>query len=196
MEMRKIKPDGCTFARLLAGFYREERLEDVENVINLMVKFGFQPGVDIYNVRIKSLCKLKKSGEAAALLDGMLGRGMKPNVVTFKHLIRGFSKEGNYEQAKKMFGDMVERGLKSDCNCYYMLVYYLCLGGDFESALWFAKESIGKDWMPKYENMRVLVDGLVSIGKVAEARGLIGQMKEKFTVDQDRWSQVEEGLPQ
>ncbi|XP_062017156.1 small ribosomal subunit protein mS86 (rPPR1)-like [Rosa rugosa] len=196
MERRRIKPDGNTFGHLLSGFYSEERFEDVGNVINLMEKYGFQPGLDTYNVRVRSLCKLKKSMEAEALLDGMLGRGIKPNAVTFCHLILGFCKEGNLEKGKKMFEKMVERGFKPDCNCYYTLVYYSCTGGDFESALRFAKESIEKNWVPNFATMRLLVDGLVSIGKVAEARQLIGQMKEKFTVNQHRWSEVEEGLPQ
>lgn len=196
MERKRIKPDANTFGHLLSGFYSEERFEDVGKMTNLMEKHGFQPGLGTYNIRILSLCKLKKSWEAKALLDGMLGRGMKPNAVTFCHLIHGFSKEGNFEQAKKMFENMVNRGFEPDSNCYYTLVYFLCKGGDFESALRFAKESIEKNWVPNFATMKLLVDGLVSISKVSEARQLITQMKEKFTVNQDRWIEVEADLPQ
>ncbi|KAM1685722.1 hypothetical protein ACFX13_037773 [Malus domestica] len=196
MERKNVKPDADTFGHLLTGFYTEMRFEDVGKVMNLMEKHGFQPGLSTYNIRIKSLCKLRKSGEAKALLDGMLSRGMKPNAVTFCHLIHGFCKEGNLDEAKKTFTNMVNRGFKADANCYFTLVYFLCKGGEFESALQFAKESIEQNWVPNFGTMKLLVDGLVKVSKVAEAREVIGQMKEKFSVNQDRWNEVEAALPQ
>ncbi|XP_068321605.1 small ribosomal subunit protein mS86 (rPPR1)-like [Pyrus communis] len=196
MERKNVKPDANTFGHLLTGFYTEMKFEDVGKVMNLMEKHGFQPGLSTYNIRIKSLCKLRKSAEAKALLEGMLSRGMKPNAVTFCHLIHGFCKEGNLDEAKKMFTNMVNRGFKADANCYFTLVYFLCKGGEFESALQFAKESIEKNWVPNFGTMKLLVDGLVKVSKVAEAREVIGQMKEKFSVNQDQWNEVEAALPQ
>ena len=34
-------------------------------------------GLSTYNVRIQSLCKLKRSAEAKVLMEGMICRGMK-----------------------------------------------------------------------------------------------------------------------
>ncbi|KAM1423168.1 hypothetical protein ACFX2I_005220 [Malus domestica] len=196
MERKNVKPDANTFGHLLTGFYTEMKFQDVGKVTNLMDKHGFQPGLSTYNIRIKSLCKLRRSSEAKALLDGMLSRGMKPNAVTFCHLIHGFCKEGNLDEAKNMFKNMVNRGFMPDANCYFTLVYFLSKGGEFESALRFAKESIEKNWVPNFGTMKLLVDGLVKASKVAEAREVIGQMKEKFSANQDQWNEVEAGLPQ
>ncbi|CAB4306190.1 unnamed protein product [Prunus armeniaca] len=196
MERKNVKPDANTFGHFLTGFYTEMKFEDVGKVTNLMEKHGFQPGLSTYNIRIKSLCKLRRSAEAKALLDGMLSRGMKANAVTYCHLIHGFCRESNLDEAKKLFKNMVNRGFQPDSNCYHTLVHFLCKGGEFESALQFAEESIEKNWVPNFATMKSLVEGLVSISKVSEARELVGQMKERFTVNQDQWNEIEAGLPQ
>ncbi|XP_007213886.1 pentatricopeptide repeat-containing protein At1g61870, mitochondrial [Prunus persica] len=196
MERKNVKPNANTFGHLLTGFYTEMKFEDVGKVTNLMEKHGFQPGLSTYNIRIKSLCKLRKSAEAKALLDGMLSRGMKANAVTYCHLIHGFCRESNLGEAKKLFKNMVNRGFTPDSDCYYTLVHFLCKGGEFESALQYAKESIEKNWVPNFATIKSLVEGLVSISKVSEARELVGQMKERFTVNQDKWNEIEAGLPQ
>lgn len=195
MERKRIKPNGTTYATVITGFYKEEKFSDVGKVMELMKKNGVAPGISIYNVRIHSLCKLKRSYEAKALLDGILLSGMKPNSVTYSHLIYGFSREGNLEEAKSLFKVMESRGLKPDAECYFTLVYYLCTGGEFEAALDICKECMAKGWVPNITTMKLLVDGLVSISKVDEAREIIGQVKEKFSRNADTWSEIEEGLP-
>ncbi|XP_062162305.1 small ribosomal subunit protein mS86 (rPPR1)-like [Alnus glutinosa] len=196
MERKSVKPNATSFGHLLAGFYREERFEDVGKVMALMKKHGVDMGIGTHNIRIQGLCKLKKSSEAKALLDGMLSRGMKPNSVTYTHLIHGFCKEGNLEQAKKLFKTMKSRGCPPDYDCYSTLVYFLCQGGDAEAALSIAKESMERGWIQNFGTMKALVEGLVGIKKVEEARELIKQIKEKVTKNVHMWDEIEAGLPQ
>ncbi|XP_015885253.3 small ribosomal subunit protein mS86 (rPPR1) [Ziziphus jujuba] len=196
MDRKGVKPNATTFANLISGFYAEERFDDVGKVTNMMEKYGLRPGHTAYNARILSLCKLRRSAEAKALLDGMLARGMKPNSVTYSHLIHGFCKEGNLDEAKKLFKRMVNSGCKPDSNCYFTMVYFLCQGNDFESGLQFSLESMEKNWVPNFSTMKTLVDGLVSISKVAEARDLIAKIKERITVNADKWNEIESSLPQ
>ncbi|KAG8385721.1 hypothetical protein BUALT_Bualt03G0074600 [Buddleja alternifolia] len=195
MERKCIKPNGTTFATAIAGFYRDEQFSDVGKMMQLMKKYGMEPGIGIYNVRIQSLCKLKRSNEAKALLDGILSRGMKPNCVTYGHLIYGFCREGKFDVAMSLFEEMVERGLEPEAECYFTLVYYLCQGGEFEPALSICKECMSKGWVPNISSMKSLVDGLLSIEKVNEAREIIRQVKEKFSRNADSWSEIEERLP-
>ncbi|XP_043693915.1 pentatricopeptide repeat-containing protein At1g61870, mitochondrial-like [Telopea speciosissima] len=195
MDRKGCKPNTITFGILLAGFYKEEKFEDVGKVLELMKKHDIRPSVSTNNVRIESLCKLKKSAEAKALFEGMLSRGMKPNSVTYCHLIHGFCKEGDLEEAKSLFNDMPRTGCVPDSDCYFTLVHYLCQGKDFDAALKVCKESMEKDWVPNFTTMKTLVNGLVSISKVEEARELVGQLKERFAKTADLWTEVEESLP-
>ncbi|KAH1048690.1 hypothetical protein J1N35_039474 [Gossypium stocksii] len=196
VDMKKggVKPNATTFGTLLAGFYVEEKYEDVGKVLNLMKEYGIPVGVNTYNIRIQTLCILKKSNEAKTLLQGMLSKGINPNSVTYNHLIHGFCKEGNLEEAKSLFNSMVNRGLEPDSNCYFNMVHFLCQGGDFEAALKICKDSMEKKWVPKFSTMKSLVNGLVSISKVEEAKELIKNVKKKFSKNADLWDEIEKGL--
>ncbi|CAA0835906.1 Pentatricopeptide repeat-containing protein -mitochondrial [Striga hermonthica] len=195
MEGKNVKPNLTTFATIIAGFYMEEKNDEVGKILNLMKKHGVKPGISIYNVRIKSLCKLGRSEEARALLGGIVSKGIKPTRATYGSLIYGFCREGKLEVAKGLFGEMVGKGLEPEPVCYFTLVFFMCKGGDFEAALDVCREVMGKGWVPNMTTMKLLVDGLVGIGKVDEAREIIGHVKEKFQRNSDKWSEVEDGLP-
>lgn len=194
MGRNKCKPNATTFNNLIAGFYKEEKFDDVGKALKLMEEHGLKPKLSTYNVRIQSLCKLGRSSEGKALLDGMLEREIKPNSNTYNSLIYGFCKEGKLDDAKKLFTDMVNHGCKPDSNCYFTLIYFLSKGGDYETALEISKKSMEKNWVPNFTTMKSLVEGLVSISKVDEAKELIAEIKEKFPNNADLWKETEESL--
>ncbi|XP_071707142.1 pentatricopeptide repeat-containing protein At1g11630, mitochondrial-like [Rutidosis leptorrhynchoides] len=191
MVRKNIKPNATTFGLMIAGFYKEEKFEDVGRVLEMMKKHEVHIGLGTYNIRIQSLCKLKKTMEAKALLDGFKSRGMKPNSVTYTHLIHGFCREGKLSEAKELFKKMI----KPESDCYFTLVHYLCKGGDFEAALDVCKKSMEKNWVPNFSSMKLLVEGLANGSKIDEAKELIGQIKERFPKNADAWGEVEEKLP-
>ncbi|KAL4387648.1 hypothetical protein GQ457_09G001430 [Hibiscus cannabinus] len=194
MKNKGVKPNAATFGTLLAGFYEEEKYEDVGKVLNLMKEYGIPVGVSTYNIRIQSLCMLKKSNEAKALLLGMISKGINPNAATYNHLIHGFCKEGNLEEAKCLFNSMVENDLEPDSQCYFTLVHFLCQGGDYESGLRICRECMEKNWVPKFSTMKLLVNGLVRMSKVEEAKKLIQNVKKKFSKNSYLWDEIEKGL--
>jgi pentatricopeptide repeat protein len=195
MDRNSVKPNVITINNAISGFYSEKKFEEVEKLMNLMgERYRLYPSLSTYNVRIESLCKLKKSSEAKELFQGMIKGGRKPNSVSYYHLIGGFCREGNYDEAKSLFADMKRRGFRVDGECYFTLVYFLCEGKEFESALEIAKECIGKGWVPNFSTMKKLVNGLVSVSKVDDAKELIKEIKEKFAENSDKWSEIEEGL--
>jgi hypothetical protein len=59
-----------------------------------------------------------------------------------------------------------------------------------------AKESMERGWIQNFGTMKALVEGLVGIKKVEEARELIKQIKEKVTKNVHMWDEIEAGLPQ
>ncbi|CAK7351103.1 unnamed protein product [Dovyalis caffra] len=197
MDKKGVKPNSTTFGYLITGFYNEQKYDDVGKVLKMMKEdYGINGGISIYNIRILSLCKLKRSKEAEALLEGCISRRMKPNAVTYSYLIHGFCKEGDLEEAKRLFKSMVNRGCKPNYDCYATLVHYLSKGGDFESAYRVCKEGIGKKLVPNFSSMKMLVNGLASSGNLEKAKELIGEMKERFSKNVELWDEVEAGLSQ
>lgn len=195
MERKGVQPNATTFAVAIAGFYKEEKFGDVEKMLSLMKKFGVKKGINIYNVRIQSLCKLNKSDEAKALLDRILSKGKKPNGATYGYLVYGFCREGKLDVAKSLFKEMLDKEIKPQSRYYLTLIYYLCEGRDFEPALDICQKCMAEGYVPNITTMKSLVNGLISIGKVEDAKGIIGLMKEKFPKKADKWSDIEEGLP-
>ncbi|KAG5578750.1 hypothetical protein H5410_049377 [Solanum commersonii] len=68
MKRNNVKPNAESFGNCISGFYKEEKYEDVGKMLEMMKGYKMVTGISTYNVRIQSLCKLKKSGEAKALL--------------------------------------------------------------------------------------------------------------------------------
>lgn len=197
MDRNSVKPNVTTLNNAISGFYKEEKFEEVGKVLKVMEeKYGVLPSLSTYNVRIQSLCKLKRSSEAKALFEGMVCNRRKPNSVSYASLIYGFCKEGNLEEAKKLFRDMNRRGYLPDAACYFTVVYFLCRGGEFEAALEVATECMGKGWVPNFTTMKGLVNGLAGAGRVDDAKEVIKQIKEKFAENGDRWDEIEAGLAQ
>ncbi|KAL3740702.1 hypothetical protein ACJRO7_021902 [Eucalyptus globulus] len=172
---------------MLAGLYKEEKYEDVGNVSELMQKYGVSRGVIVVIMEVRW-------GEGVARRD--VDGGMKPNMETYAHLTHGFCNEERNDEAKKMFKSMVNHDCRPNSDCYFTFIHYLCNGGDFDTALQICKESVEKGWVPNFGNMKSLVNGLVRINKVDEARELITQVNERFSRNIDLWDEVEAGLPQ
>ncbi|KAJ6376855.1 hypothetical protein OIU76_025910 [Salix suchowensis] len=197
MDTKGVKPNETTFGHLFAGFYSEEKYEDVGTVSKMIEEdYGVNAGIGVYNIRIHSLCKLKRAKEAKVLLEGCLSKGIEPNGVTYSHLILGFCMEGDLEEAKRLFKSMENRGCQPAYSCYATLVYFLGKVGDFESAYWVCKESMGKKMVPNISTMKILVQGLASSGELDKAKELIGEVKERFSKNIELWNEVEAGLPQ
>uniref|UniRef100_A0A1J3FRW3 Pentatricopeptide repeat-containing protein, mitochondrial n=1 Tax=Noccaea caerulescens TaxID=107243 RepID=A0A1J3FRW3_NOCCA len=197
MESKWIKPTAASFGLMIAGFYKEEKYDDVRKVLRMMREFGVHVGVATYNIMIQCLCESKRSSEAKALLDGVISSRMRPNSVTYSHLIHGFCSEENLDMAMDSFEVMVRSGYKPDSECYFTLIHCLCKRGDFETALILCRESMEKNWVPSFSLMKWLVYGLASVSKVEEAKELIKHVKEKFARrNVDLWNEVEAELSQ
>ncbi|OMO76720.1 hypothetical protein CCACVL1_15467 [Corchorus capsularis] len=92
----------------------EEKFEEVGKVLNLMKEYGVPIGVYTYNTRIQSLCKLKRSNEAKALLEGgdfetalsICEESMKknwfPTFSIIKSLVNGLASISKVEEAKEL----------------------------------------------------------------------------------------------
>ncbi|KAF8030157.1 hypothetical protein BT93_E2555 [Corymbia citriodora subsp. variegata] len=199
MDRKGVKPTKTTFENMLDGFYEAEKYEETGKVLDLTQKYGVSLNFWYYFFRIRRLCDLRKPGEAEKLLNEMLAWGMTPVPDTYVFLIHGFCDEGRYDVAKKLFKSMVNGSCRPYNFRYDYLIQRFCEGGDFDGALQIFKDSVDtaeEDWDPAFLVMKSLVDGLVSVNKVNEARELITQVKERWPGKTDSWDEIKAGLPQ
>jgi pentatricopeptide repeat protein len=71
-------------------------------------------------------------------------------------------------------------------DCFYFLVDSLCQIGEFEPALDIAMDMICEGWVPTVNTMKNLVNGLVSVSKVDDAKNLAQEIKTKFPKNSDK----------
>ncbi|XP_057871511.2 small ribosomal subunit protein mS86 (rPPR1) [Cryptomeria japonica] len=177
-------PDVEIFNTILRGFYKEGKAQDVPRVLEKMSQIGCCPDVNTFNIRVLNLCREGRSYEATELLSGMRLQGVKPNAWSYNMVINGFCKEHNLVEAYKVFQSMAGKGCDPDSQSYFSLVYYLCVEQEFEWALEVCEESFRKNWIPNVSILQMLVEGLIKVSKVAEARRFLAEVR--FRVSRDR----------
>ncbi|CDP18151.1 unnamed protein product [Coffea canephora] len=65
-----------------------------------------KPNVNVYNTIIDSFCKDKMVGEALALLQEMIEKGIPSDVVTYNCLIGGQCNLNRWKDVTKLFSEM------------------------------------------------------------------------------------------
>ncbi|KAL4186179.1 hypothetical protein AMTRI_Chr09g32500 [Amborella trichopoda] len=192
MEKIGIKPDVVSYNTLIDGFLRAGDQTRVDELLKEMTEKGCAPDLVTYNLRILGFCKDKESVKAQALLEEMRSRGIRPNSRSYNAVIFGFYKEGNLEEARRVYESIPKGDESPNSGTYFMLIQFEIEHGNYETALELCKKSIKRKWIPPFFTMKSLIDGLVKISKVDEAKAIVEEMKKKFSGSAaDSWMKVE-----
>ncbi|KAK1430457.1 hypothetical protein QVD17_13195 [Tagetes erecta] len=113
-EVRKMlkEMDVQTHFVLVDAFCKEGKLEEAEDVMNIMVEVGKVPDRVTYKSLIDSYCQRGDLIKAIAIVDSMVSRNILPNGVTFNIVNNGHCKSLNIKKAMLMFDEMTKKGLK------------------------------------------------------------------------------------
>ncbi|KEH26219.1 putative pentatricopeptide [Medicago truncatula] len=197
MSVYRVKPNATTFNKAFLGFLEENKFEEIEKLVYLMEnRYGLTPYPMSYSVRIKGLCKLKMFDEARRVIGLKAQTGLKPSVEDFYPLISGVCEAGDVGLARLYFHHMKTDVGIPRCDSFYFLVDSLCKIGEFEHAFDDAMDMIRVGCVPTLTTMKKLVNGLVCVSKVDDAKKLVEKIKDKFSENGDKWGELEESLPQ
>ncbi|GJS19412.1 pentatricopeptide repeat-containing protein [Tanacetum coccineum] len=83
-----------------------------------------------------------RSSEAMELLEVMISKRHKPNMVTYRTLLHGLCKEKNLRDGLKIFDRMKLQGLKPDAGLYWKIINIFCDGHKFQEAANFLDEMV------------------------------------------------------
>lgn len=173
MEKSGMEPDLVTFNTLLAAYYRKGQFLDGENMWSMMENKNIAPNLISYNVRLRGLIQENRMQEGIELLAEMEEKEIKPDVSSFNALIEGFCEAGNLEEAKKWYYKLKENEVTPNRSTYRTLLPLLCEQDDFDMSLELCKEAIDNRLVINVAEVQRVVDGLVKVSKIEEAKDLV-----------------------
>ncbi|KAK9141209.1 hypothetical protein Scep_010890 [Stephania cephalantha] len=175
-------PDVVTCNTLIDGFCRAKDVDrGYECLTQIQSRTGFSPDVVSYTSVISGYCRLGRMGEASAILDEMINKGIIPNSFTFNVLINGFGKMGNMPSALNIYERMLSRGCIPDVVTFTSLIDGHCKVGETEEGMKIWNEMGRKNISPNAYTFSVLTNALCKENRLNEARDLLQQL---------RWSNV------
>ncbi|XP_020595586.1 pentatricopeptide repeat-containing protein At1g55890, mitochondrial-like [Phalaenopsis equestris] len=184
LPKKGLQPDVISYNVVLSGYLKKEDGVGFVDTFKEMNSKGIAPNVVTYNLRMLNFCKRLESFKAEELLEVMISKGIRPYVLSFNIIIDGFCKEGNLESATRVFKRMKsmkrakgERGFLPNADTYVMLIRGLVDSGDFTSAEEICRESLIRKYVPPFETLKALINGLVKDSKVIEAKYLFDKMR-------------------
>ncbi|PSS14169.1 Pentatricopeptide repeat-containing protein [Actinidia chinensis var. chinensis] len=192
-----VLPDIHSYNILLGAYWKNKDGGEFDRVLKMVVDKELDPNLTTYNYRIMKLCKSKEIVRAKKVFDEMLQKGVKPNSASYNSLIAGFCKVGDLESAKVILERMVGDGYASPPSfAYYTLMRHMVEEGEFDSALEMCKEIMRRKWVPPFEVMEGLVNGLVKMSKSGDAKEVVEKMKTRLKGSAvDSWGKIEAVLP-
>lgn len=192
-----VVPDIESYNVLLSAYLEKGGTSGFDWAVNEVLSKGLEGNLVTYNCRITKLCKSKEVVKAKNLLDEMVMKGVKPNADSYNMIILWFCKVGDLISAKNVLERMVADGyVLQQSRGYFVLMRAMVEKGEFESGLETYKEILKKNWIPPFETMKGLINGLVQMSKVEAAKEVIEDMNKKLRGSAvDSWKRLEATLP-
>ncbi|KAK9091439.1 hypothetical protein Sjap_024616 [Stephania japonica] len=191
-----VKPDITSYNLMLGAYVRNGDDAKFDEIMELINDKELKQNVSTYNHRIVKLCKGKECNRAKKLVDVMASKGIEPNRATYNILIEGYCKMADFGSAKKVMEKMKKGELvKPNPDTYFTFVRYYVEEKEFDSALEMCKESFEKKWIPPFETMMKLVNGLVSVSEEDKAKEIVEEMKKRLKGSAaESWAKIEADL--
>ncbi|XP_011658517.1 pentatricopeptide repeat-containing protein At1g55890, mitochondrial [Cucumis sativus] len=173
MEKNGTEPNLVTFNTLLTALYSKGQFLDGESMWARMENKNIAPDLISYNARLQRMVLEKRIQDGIQLLAEMEEKAIKPNVDSYYILIEGFCEDGDLEQAKQWYYKLKDNEVNPNASIYRTLLPLYCEKGDFDSGLRLCKESFDNGLVFLAEEVQRVVDGLIEVSKIEEAKDLV-----------------------
>lgn len=194
-SLGNVAPDIESYNLLLGAYLGKGGKNGFDEVVKEILNKGLEGNLTTYNYRILRLCRSKEGARAKKLLDEMISKGVKPNSATYDAIVTCFCKVGDFESAKKVLDRMGSDGCAWPPS-YFNVMRQMVEEEEFQLALDLCKEILSRKWVPPFETMEGLVNGLVKMSKKEEAKEVVEEIKSRLKGPAaDAWVKVEASLP-
>ncbi|KAL3844847.1 hypothetical protein ACJIZ3_002250 [Penstemon smallii] len=196
MEEKGIDVDAIAFSTILHAFYEKGRSDEAEIFWDEMVtKKGLKPDVGSYNVRLLHIHHGEPEG-IKKLIEEMGNVGIKPDVFSYNYMMTSYCEKGMMDEAKKVYNELLKtKGCNPNAATFRTLVVYMCKHGRFVSGYKVFKEGVKVGKIPDYDTLKNLLEGLVKIERMSEAKALVRTMHKRLSSNLlEAWGKLAQDL--
>lgn len=183
---RENQPSDSEAAAQVRGKEQEEKLsppQDANEIFKKMKETGLIPNAV---AMLDGLCKDGLIQEAMKLFGLMREKGTIPEVVIYTAVVDGFCKAHKLDDAKRIFRKMQSKGVTPNAFSYTVLIQGLYKCNQLDDAIEFCLEMLEAGHSPNVTTFVGLVGGLCKEKGVEEAQNVIGTLKQKGFVVNDK----------
>ncbi|KAF3341240.1 Pentatricopeptide repeat-containing protein [Carex littledalei] len=198
MPNKGIMPDIISYNEVLNGYLKKGDEPEFNEFLKLIYDKELSPNATTYNLRIQLHCTKGRCSEAEEVLEAMISKKINPNIQTLNNIIYGFCKEGQVGSALGVFKRMKEikpvhgSSITPNYVTYKLLIKGLVDSQEFLPAVEVCKECAEKKWVPPFQAVRGLVEGLVNISQKEVAENLVSCVRNVVKEDKaEEWKKIE-----
>ncbi|XVF67092.1 hypothetical protein PTKIN_Ptkin10aG0092700 [Pterospermum kingtungense] len=183
---REKQPSDSEVAAQVRRKEQEEKVsqpQDANEIFKKMKETGLIPNAV---AMLDGLCKDGLIQEAMKLFGLMREKGTIPEVVIYTAVVDGFCKAHKLDDAKRVFRKMQSKGVTPNAFSYTVLIQGLYKCNQLDDAIEFCLEMLEAGHSPNVTTFVGLVDGLCKEKGVEEAQSVIGTLKQKGFVINDK----------
>ena len=186
LDNKREKQPSDSEAAARARKKEEEKLsppQDANEIFKKMKETGLIPNAV---AMLDGLCKDGLIQEAMKLFGLMREKGTIPEVVIYTAVVDGFCKAHKLDDAKRIFRKMQSKGVTPNAFSYTVLIHGLYKCNQLDDAIEFCLEMLEAGHSPNVITFVGLVDGLCKEKGVEEAEIVIGSLRQKGFVVNDK----------
>ncbi|KAE8677864.1 Pentatricopeptide repeat-containing protein [Hibiscus syriacus] len=157
--------------------------QDADEIFKKMKENGLIPNAV---AMLDGLCKDGLIQEAMKLFRLMREKGTIPEVVVYTAVVDGFCKAHKLDDAKRIFRKMQSKGVVPNAFSYSVLIQGLYICNHLDDAIEFCLEMLDAGHSPNVPTFVGLVEGLCKEKGVEEAEKVIGTLKQKGFLVNDK----------
>ncbi|KAF0911569.1 hypothetical protein E2562_011195 [Oryza meyeriana var. granulata] len=168
-------PDGHRYDNLIYCLLRNNRLEEVYDLLVEMMEEGIAPGPSTMNTTLCFFCKAGLAEVAAHLYRSRLELGVNPNKDVYENLIRALCRVGDTEEACLVLEQAIAEGYFPGRQTFTMFTNVLCQEGKVDKVRVLLDSALKQETSPMDSVLAKYLVALCKSGDV-EAACAVPQM--------------------
>ncbi|KAK9992937.1 hypothetical protein SO802_022640 [Lithocarpus litseifolius] len=190
----EIDESSCT-VQLLALKKSYECLQLVLDFFYRMVESGIEVSVYSLTVVVDGLCWSGEVKRGRLLVEEMIGRRMKTNVVTFDVMVNACAKRWNFEELELALLLMGKEGVAFSDHTYKVLIDGFTSSGKIDEAKKLVLEMHDKGLKVATHLYNLVINGYSRLGLMDGAKSMYGEMTDRsIFLNADTYSSLISGL--